>query len=286
MPLDARIEAEKLRTLYKEDPRQSSFNLLLIGEKGTGKTQILSTARKPVHIDSFDPGGTATLRKEIELGDIIPDVRWENEDPLDPRQYKLWEFEFDKRRKNGYFDQIGTYCLDSSTAWADCIMNYILKTIDKKGTHVGESPKWNRDYKPQRTLIETHIRQMLELPCDFILTGHVAPIFEPQIVTDPFTGEREKTDILVGYRYHTTGQGMVKIPLYFTELWVAQWKSAPKIEDQYYLLTAREGLYLASTRIGAGGKFEKHEKPNIKNMLKKAGWSAQDKPKLTQGESK
>ena len=91
MSIDTQNEIATLRQLYREDPRQSSFNLLLLGEYGRGKTFILRTARKPVFIDSFDPGGSKCLRKYIEKGDIIVDTRWEREDPMNPTAFATYK---------------------------------------------------------------------------------------------------------------------------------------------------------------------------------------------------
>jgi len=275
-PLDARIEAEKLRTLYESDPMQQSFSVLLLGEKGSGKTSILKTARKPVHIDSFDPGGTIPLRDEIKKGNIVADTRWENENPLRPTVYREWKRTFEERLGSNYFSRFGTYCLDSSTVWSQAIMNYVLLTVDKKGdattTHVGEPPKWNRDYKPQRNEIELQLKRMLTIPCDRILTGHLAPVFDTRIVGG------EEQQVLCGYRMLTTGQGDVIIPLWFSEQWLT-WRSESSTGVNYQILTRMKGFYKGSTRIG-GGKFAELEEPNIKNLLKKAGWPSEDKESL------
>ena len=81
MTLTLNPELPKLRTMYEEDTTQESFNLLLLGESGTGKTSIAATCRGPAVIDSFDPGGTKGLAKEISSGHIFVDTRWEKEDP-------------------------------------------------------------------------------------------------------------------------------------------------------------------------------------------------------------
>ncbi len=274
MALDARIEAQRLRSLYEQDPRQNKFSLLLLGEKGVGKTKLLQTARKPVHIDSFDPGGTHTLRKEIIKGDIIADTQWEHEDPLNPTQYKKWKTTFEYRCQSNYFDNFGTYCLDSSTMWAMTIMNQQLKDANA----LGQSPKWNRDYKPQRTEVENSIKKMLSLPCDTILTGHLAPIYETKRVPDGQGGYDEIQEI-GEYGFLTTGQGVVIIPLLFTEMWLAMTKDGPG-GPSYYLLTSRKGKYKASTRIGDGKKLKQEEEPDIKAILKKCGLNWQDKAPL------
>ncbi len=250
--LDINVELDKLRQMYKEDKKQESFNLLLLGESGTGKTFITRTCRTPVLIDSFDPGGTKGLRKEIEAGDIIVDTRWEDEDPMNPKAFKLWEAEFERRLKLGFFNQIGTYVLDSATTWSDAIMNHILK----RAGIPGQAPRFTHDYTPQKIIIRNKLQKMLSLPCDFILTGHL------EAQKDDVTGK-------VKWRFLTTGKGTVTIPLLFDEIYVTTTKETSK-GVTYQLLTARTSTYMAATRIGRD-KFETYEKPDIKYLLKKAG---------------
>lgn len=261
MPLDARIEAERLRNLYKEDPRQSSFNLLLMGETGTGKTYIARTARKPVHIDSFDPSGTLCLREWIMKGEIVADTQYENEDPKAPKMFLEWCKNFEIREKDKYFESFGTYMLDSSTMFAEAVMNSILKAANL----TGQAPRFTHDYVPQKVAIHNWFKRILSLPCDVIITGHIEPI---------------KDEVLgsVEYRYMTTGKGATIIPLLFTEKWIAHTKqTASGVE--YQILTQRTGKYIASSSIAAG-KLDTFEVPDIKKILSKCGWETKDKPSL------
>jgi hypothetical protein len=250
--LDIKVELDKLKTMYDEDKKQDSFNLLLLGESGTGKTMISRTCRTPVLIDSFDPGGTKGLKEEIDAGKIFVDTRWENEDPTHPKAFKLWEAEFERRLKMGFFNELGTYILDSSTTWADAIMNFILL----KAGIPGQAPRFTHDYGPQKIIIRNKLKKMLSLPCDFILTGHL------EAQKDEVTGK-------VKWRYLTTGKGVVTIPLLFDEIYVTTTKETSK-GVTYQLLTARTSTYMAVTRKGRG-KFEIYEEPNIQYLLKKAG---------------
>ncbi len=113
--LEIKKKAADIQEMYRNDDSQNSFNLLCTGETGTGKSYLLRTARRPIHIDSFDPGGTKCLRDEIGKGIIIADTRWENDDPFKPTVWNAWVKETQARMKLGYFDHLGTYVIDSST---------------------------------------------------------------------------------------------------------------------------------------------------------------------------
>jgi AAA domain len=267
------VEAEKLAKLYSDDPRQNTFNLLLLGDYGTGKTRILETARRPVHVDSFDKGGTKTIQHLIKSGDCIADTRWENEDPLNPTVFVEWKREFEIRVTRGYFKDIGTYALDSSSAWAESIMRWVMKA-DPKGSRVGEAPKWERDYVPQKVQINNFLDKILTLPCDVVVTGHLKPEY------DQITVDGEVVPVLVRYVYQTTGQGAIIIPTKFDEIYVAS-REAKGGKVEYKLLTSKDRYYSAKTRLGRD-KFNQYENPSIKELLKKIGWDIADKPKLSE----
>ena len=253
-----KTELEKLRTMYASDVKQRTFNLLLLGESGTGKTFLARTCPGPVFIDSFDPGGTKGLIKEINSGKIYVDTRWESEDPKKPSAFRAWEAEFTNRCKNNFFAGIGTYILDSCTTWSDAIMNSILQ----KAGIPGEAPRFTKDYGPQKIIIRNMLQRMLDLPCNFILTGHV------DAQKDEVTGKIQK-------RFLTTGKGVVTIPLLFDEIYVTTTKETSK-GVTYQLLTKRTNTYLAATRVGRD-VFETYEEPDIKKLLEKAGLPCEDK---------
>jgi len=61
MSYDPRKELKRVTDYYNQDPLQKRFSAIISGDIEAGKTYLLSTARFPVHIDSFDPGGTKCL---------------------------------------------------------------------------------------------------------------------------------------------------------------------------------------------------------------------------------
>ena len=108
---------------FEDELLAYGFNVLLLGEPGSGKTNLALTAPKPVYLDVFDPGGANGLRDFIGLEHgIFADTRWSHDDHKKPKVFKDWLMEMKRRRQSGFFDQIGTYFLDSSTMWTEYIM--------------------------------------------------------------------------------------------------------------------------------------------------------------------
>jgi len=258
--LAVQASVEALQTMYKETPQSESLNFLLLGESGTGKSFILHTARKPIHLDCFDPGGTNNLKSLIKKGELVPDIRWEQEDPENPTVFHDWEKVMKERIRSGYFNHFGTYCLDSSTTWTDSIMNQILRS---EGI-AGQPPRWAKDYIPQKIKIQNWIRILMKLPCDFILTGHLE-------------GNKDEVSGSMSYRYMVTGKAAITIPLLFDEIYIMDPKSTSS-GVEYRILTQSNGKYLARSRMAGKGLLATYEKPDIKSMLKKCGLPTTDKP--------
>jgi len=257
--LKVQKEVQELQQMYASDPKTESFNALVLGESGAGKSFLLRTARKPVHVDIFDPGGATNLIDLVKRGEIVVDDRWSKEDPLSPRAFRDWEVEMKRRIKEGYFDYFATYALDSSTTWSDAIMNQILKT---EGL-AGQPPRWAHDYVPQKVKIQNWIKIMLQIPCDFILTGHL------EASKDEVSGR-------VSYRFMTTGKASVTIPLLFDEIYVMDPKSTSS-GTEYRVLTQSTGMHIARSRLAREGLLKQYEEPNIKKILAKCGFGTKDK---------
>jgi hypothetical protein len=271
MAYDSQKELEKVRNYYAGDPLQKRFSALITGETNAGKTYILRTARKPIHIDSFDPGGTKCLSDLIKSGDVVADTSFEDEDPFEPKAFAAWKKAIDIRFQIGYFEQFGTYCVDSATMLGIAIMNDQLKSKSRPG----EAPQRNIDYMPQKIALTNYIRKLMRLPCDFILTGHLREIRKLMAI-DKSTGITRED---IKYRFYVTGDAVVTIPLLFDEIYVIvgeEGRQDPKRE----MLTDSLGTYIARSRLKRDGLLNAIEPPDIKALLKKAGFSTEDKPKL------
>lgn len=271
MAYDYKEELRKVKSYYEGDPLQKRFSALITGGIGAGKTYLLHTARRPVHIDSFDPGGTKCLRDIIASGDVIADTQWETEDPFKPDKFAKWMKTIDLRIASGYFKHFGTYALDGATTFGDSVMNYQLATRGEAGS----PPNWGKDYVPQKIHMTNYFRKLMSIPCDFILLGHLREI-EEILSVDTKTGITRKN---VEYRFYTTGQAVLTIPLLFDEIYVLLGKESSSGVERYMLIDS-QGKYIARSRLRANGKLNAIEPPNIKALLKKIGLSWEDKPKL------
>ena len=255
-------EFAEIRNRYQAMPNRETFNGIVYGYMGTGKTTLLGTARKPVLIHSFDPGGEKSLVDKIETGEVMVDSTYQAEDAKKPTAYRSWEKEFDRlRHKDGFFESIGTYAIDSVTTWSEALMNSILKA----GGRAGSIPQM-QDYLVQINTLRDAIKLVTSLPCDVILTGHV------DSEKDEVTG-RVTTGVMI------TGKLKEKLPLLKDEVYMTMSKETSK-GVEYSLLTRNTGLYKARTRMGRNGLFETYEEPNIKALIEKAGVDSSDKPLL------
>jgi hypothetical protein len=250
--LDAQVEFDKLQQMYKDQERNKTFNAIVYGGMGSGKTQLLRTCRPPIFVDSFDPGGSLTNRALIEQGKMYVDTRWELEDAAKPFVFELWDKEYHRRKKEEFFKQLGTYAIDSATTWAATIMNVILRKAGRPATF-----PFQNDYGPAMSILENAIKDFTTLPCDCILLCH----------NNMKTNEAEGK-MLVGPLFW--GKLVGRIPILFDEIYHAETKET-SAGVKYHLLTRRTGNVEARTRLGADGKFDTYEEPNIMNLLKKAG---------------
>lgn len=265
MENDAFIELLGVNKSYEEDPATASTSFLLYGEFGTGKTHMIRTARKPILVASFDPGGTITLE---ENGKLLPGIyveRYESDRMKRPEEYINWEKKLEARLKKGFFQNLGTYVIDSFTTWSEAAMNEIVAREVRSGKARYNNIPAIQDY--QRLLMVTRdvMKAILGAGCDFILTAHM------ELETDPTEG--------TSGRIHAFKSMKSALPLLFSEVYVNQAKRTSK-GTEYSVITANTGRYIGRTRMGSG-KFDIEEKPDIKYLLNKAGRRAEDLPNET-----
>jgi hypothetical protein len=258
MSLDIKKELSDLQAMYKDNARTNTFNALIYGGMGTGKTNCVRTCRKPVVLHSFDPGGTKTVRDEVEKGTVFADTRFEVEDPINPTAFANWDKEYHRLKQGGMFDKVGTYVIDSGTTWSAAAMNVTLK----KAGRAGGTPQQN-DYLPTMVMLENAIKDITSLPCDVIFICH------EDTDKDEASGKMFVGPLMIGTLKY-------RIPILFDEIYYATTKET-SAGVNYFFLTRATGLYKARTRLGKGGLFETYEQQDIKALLKKAGYNSDDK---------
>ncbi len=259
-------EVEELRGMYSTTRK---FNGIIAGVSGCGKTSLARTCVLPVHNDSFCPGGTDSISDMVEAGDVIADVRWEKEDPRDPKVFLEWEKVMDRRIKEGYFEHIGTYMLDEITTLSWAIMNAHLKRVGVRDmiprTGGGKGQGSTNDYVPARIALELWIKRLINLPCNVIINGHLRFVDKE--------GEASK------YVLNAIGQAVDNLPLLFSEFYTMTTTAHSKGIDRQFR-TVPSGKYPARSRLSRKGLLQPVEEADIKSIMKKVGLPTEDKPKL------
>lgn len=267
--LTIKKQAEEIKRMYDEDPRNLTFNAIIHGPIKTGKTSLLRTCPKPVFVHSFDPNGTIVLRDMIEKGEILVDTRFEKEDPFKPATCRLWEDEFNYLYRKDFFKHVGTFAIDSMTTWAQTVMYEVIRRAvlspkgKKAGRQNGEAPQEN-DWLPQMAFIENYMRKFLSLPCHCILLGHSD---QPK---DREGNAKGDLGIMI------TGKLRERVPALFSEIYYLKIKDYKK-ETRELLTKPVYGIQVGS-RLGSEGKLNKEEPPDIKKIMDKCGLDTSDKP--------
>lgn len=261
---------------------ENNVTALIMSEPGVGKTTFLSTCRKPILIDHFDPKGTTVIKDLIEQGngDIVVRPWWDM-----TTAYKEWSEQFTKDIASGYLSYFGTYAMDTITGFSDAVVfdvteskgrqdNVPLSTV--KGELVGA------DYNFIKARIQNTVKLALAQRCDVVMTAHLIKYQDAKNVTH--------IDLVA------IGKLKVIIPSLFTEKWVMYVDPSNRSR---WILVDRYGNYDASTQIGVKyskegereivlgiqdgqGKRTVFEYPNMKHILKKCGLSDEDKPSLVE----
>lgn len=265
--------ADRIRKMYADNPSTRKFHGLVIGEKGSGKTSLALTCPGPVLVHSFDPGGTEVLSEAIDAGDVLVDTRFEKEDVNNPTAYMMWEKEFNQLGKEGFFNQIGTYVLDSTSTLCDAVIGQIMKKEQRlpagMGAKTGEGQGMRiQDWGTLQRQFTNLSRSLGNLPCHTLILGHVGR------EQDGVSGKFINTLQLPG---KSSDQFPVNLHEFYVLTAVA---SRTNGATERKLLTQYDGAYRATTRMGRKEKLDKYEEPDIRAILKKCGYPYEDKVKL------
>lgn len=247
------------REAIAKQASQNTFNILVYGDYGTGKSTVLSTCRLPIYVYSFDPGGTKlkALRDLQDAGLAVLDTVYEQEDMKKPTAFKAFDTTHEGMKRSGAYESFGTVAIDSLTTFHMAVMNFILQRENRAGT----TPQI-QDYLLLQNLLGQTFREFCNLPCDFVLTGHLTTD------KDEVTG-RMITSLLV------PGQNSTKVPVLFDEVLLTNVEMDSKKQPVYSVRLVGDAKYKTSTRQFSGEGFLPYEVPNIMALRAKAGKSVE-----------
>lgn len=252
----------------EEEARLSRQAILLQGLWGVGKTTAVCTMPKPLLIDMFDPSGLQVIlqnfREEYDQG-LIQVRLWYDDDTKEPYAYLNWEKQFAQDVAYGTFKNYASYCVDSFTTWYGAAARYWLwyKNQQRKSGEKMDHFAIN-DYNGLYTLIDDLIFKVARFDTHFIVTAHL------QEVTSDKGG-------FIGYSLNAPGKKGQQLPSLFSEK-LCMIRTKTPSGSEHMILTSDKGYYKASTQLGSHGRWEQQEKPNFRELFKKAGIPYQDKP--------
>lgn len=264
MPLDIKAKLSEIDATYKSSGAGTTMNGLIVGPIRSGKTVVLSTAPRPIAIDSFDPGGTKSIGPQIKAGGIYPTL-YEEDDPKNPFAFGDWLKEFNYRYKEGFFDYISSYEIDSFTYFFQAALFYEKAQAEAVGMKRHRSLPALDDYRLVNLNVISLIQKIMSLPCNFFLTAHVA---------------KEKDDITGKYVSSIVASPKVQetLPATFDEVYIMMVDPKKQPSERYTFLTDNDGMYECGSRLATvEHKLDKYEPANIRHILKKVGLPYEDR---------
>lgn len=246
---------------YTASTMTQYLQFLIYGPSGSGKTYSLRTARKPLFVNSFDPGGSIALADLVEKGEAIVVTAYEKEDAEKPTAFAKWDSDFDRFESSGIFSQVGTYVIDSATTWGQAALNEVMK----RAKRAGGVPQQN-DWYPQMVLMEAALRRIMSLPCDVVFICH------DDILKDEILGRVIRSPML-------TGKAKKRIPLLFSEIYYADVRRSSK-GTEYIWQISKDSTNEARSRLRAGAveQVGDLEPQDFQALMKKFGHSYEDLP--------
>jgi len=250
---------EILQKIREANPHkeEDKVNFLILGEGGAGKTFSIKTARAPIYVFSFDPQGLLCIDDFIKQENkLIPDERYQYENPKNPFAYLAYDRQIDFLIREGFFLEIGTCVIDSLTFLSRAMMNYILNKNGQKTERI-------QDYKLLVRLIRDEMMRLTALPCNVILTGHLTWLLDKD-------GATVRSQIMTG------GSGKIEVPLVFTENYTIITKERPTGILRHFQTEPSNYYPFCKSKL-AQGKYINGEEPcDYKHILKKVNKPYED----------
>ena len=209
-----------------------NIKMLLYGDSGTGKTCFGTGWPGPIHYADFD-GKVNSAAAYLQGKDKLNEISYENYAPTDDKGSAGQRFNQDlgMMRKSGKLP--GTLILDSLTTFSDEMMRYLMRLnpgIKRMDTKGAATPAM-QDYQVARLFFKQILGELLNLPCNVIVTAHI------QVDKDDVTGQILRTPMIAGKLSR-------ELPILFPEVY----RSFVK-DGKYFAQTQSDQYYSCRTQI-------------------------------------
>ena len=249
--------AQKAQEVYD---KKRKFTCLTFGPSSSGKSFAIKTLPAPIHVFSFDPGGSEPLYNEIQNGRITVD-RFEELSYKDPQCLRNFEKAYTEEKAMGLFDYVNCVVLDSLTMYMQACMYHVLKERKK----VGEQPG-KLEWGMSNTMVMKMINELMTLPCHLVLIAH-------EDIKDD-----EKRGLLTRTIVANKGVQLL-VPALFTEIYYqkSDFKKGARVNT---FTTVPVDELISRTKIGGGALLEAKEPADYSVVMKKLGFDVTDKTLL------
>lgn len=219
-----------------KDYQAKAEKILAVGTGGSGKTSGFLTLPGKKFIYIFEPNALNTLKgHDVDYELFTPDILNLNAVTLkagvadnktkvtEPTTYVDFEVDFEKKLKEGFFDQYDAIGFDSMTTFSDIVMDRIMYLNGRFG-------KWpeQADWTATMSTIVNVMRTLTSIEGKIIyVTAHT------EFKQEETTGKMMNTLSLIGRLRN-------KLPLLFSEVWQFSADQDAQKKTRYFVQTAQD----------------------------------------------
>lgn len=219
----------------REVGHEAPHRFLILGDTGSGKTTQVLTLPGKKFMYLFDSNALLSLRgQDVDYEEFLPDQLNLNVHSLAASKggdkvtsyksdlYMQWQKDWDEKFNDGFFDPYDVIGFDSITTFLDLVMDRVL-TINGRA---GQWPQQD-DYGPQMITFTNVCRTLVSMGKTIYMTGHLEY-------------KQDKVSQKIYRQPMMTGRLSAKIPLLFSDIFLAEAESDGKGSVKYKFQTTKD----------------------------------------------